>query len=110
MSMGNNILVKLNDVGFQHSGKWLVQGVSLTVKKGQIVTLIGPNGSGKSTLSKVLTGDPNYEILEGSIQFREKEISELDFIKVSKNYLEVGSATPLIKFEKENDFCILEKF
>ena len=30
-----------------------------------------------------------------------KEINELDFIKVSKNYLEVGSATPLIKFEKE---------
>ncbi|MDC2989803.1 xanthine dehydrogenase small subunit [Candidatus Pelagibacter sp.] len=30
-----------------------------------------------------------------------KEINELDFVKVSKNYLEVGSATPLIKFEKE---------
>ena len=30
-----------------------------------------------------------------------KEINELDFIKVSKNYLEVGAATPLIKFEKE---------
>jgi len=30
-----------------------------------------------------------------------KEIKELDFIKVNKNYLEVGAATPLIKFEKE---------
>ena len=30
-----------------------------------------------------------------------KEINELDFIKVSKNYLEVGAATPLIKFEKD---------
>ena len=30
-----------------------------------------------------------------------KEIKELDFIKVSKNYLEVGASTPLIKFEKE---------
>ena len=44
MSLNNNILVKLNDVGFQHSGKWLVQGVSLTVKKGQIVTLNGNYG------------------------------------------------------------------
>ena len=30
-----------------------------------------------------------------------KEIKELDFIKVNKNYLEVGASTPLIKFEKE---------
>ena len=56
MSLNNNILVKLNDVVFQHSGKWLVQGVSLTVKKGQIVTLIGPNGSGKSTTAKIALG------------------------------------------------------
>ena len=30
-----------------------------------------------------------------------KEIKELDFIKVNKNYMEIGSATPLIKFEDE---------
>ena len=30
-----------------------------------------------------------------------KEIKELDFIKVNKNYLEVGAATSLIKFEKK---------
>ena len=30
-----------------------------------------------------------------------KEVKELDFIKLSKNYLEIGAATPLIKFEDE---------
>ena len=30
-----------------------------------------------------------------------REVKELDFIKVSKNYLEIGAATPLIKFENE---------
>ena len=30
-----------------------------------------------------------------------KEVKELDFIKLSKNYLEIGAATPLIKFENE---------
>ena len=49
MSKENNILVKLNNVGLLRNQKWLVKGVSLTVEKGQIVTLIGPNGSGKST-------------------------------------------------------------
>ena len=54
--MGNNILVKLNNVGFQQNQKWLVQGVSLQVEKGKIVTLIGPNGSGKSTTAKIALG------------------------------------------------------
>ena len=30
-----------------------------------------------------------------------KEIKELDFIKINKNYIEVGAATSLIKFENE---------
>merc|ERR1712071_324071 len=38
----------------------------------------GPNGSGKSTLSKVLAGHPAYEVLEGEILFKGKDISTLD--------------------------------
>ena len=56
MSIENNILVKLNNVGFQQNQKWLVKGVSLQVEKGKIVTLIGPNGSGKSTTAKIALG------------------------------------------------------
>ena len=40
MSTENNILVKLNNVGLLRNQKWLVKGVSLTVERGQIVTLI----------------------------------------------------------------------
>ena len=56
MSKENNILVKLNNVGLLRNQKWLVKDVSLTVEKGQIVTLIGPNGSGKSTTAKIAIG------------------------------------------------------
>ncbi len=52
----HNILVKLNNVGFRHNHKWLVEGVSLTIEKGKIVTLIGPNGSGKTTTAKIALG------------------------------------------------------
>ena len=44
MSLNNNILIKLNNAGYRHKNKWLVQDVSLTIEKGKIVTLIGPNG------------------------------------------------------------------
>ena len=61
-----DILVKLNNVGFCQNKKWLVEGVSLEVKKGKIITLIGPNGSGKSTTAKIALGI--YKDIEGSVE------------------------------------------
>ena len=66
MSIENNILVKLNNVGFKQNQKWLVKGVSLQVAKGEIVTLIGPNGSGKSTTAKIALG--LFKNIEGEVQ------------------------------------------
>tara|TARA_B100000700_G_scaffold37731_1_gene37379 strand:+ start:399 stop:1145 length:747 start_codon:yes stop_codon:yes gene_type:complete len=66
MSFENKILVKLKDAGFRFNEKWLVQGVSLQVEKGKIVTLIGPNGSGKSTTAKIALGI--YKKIEGEVE------------------------------------------
>ena len=66
MSSNQNILVKLKDDGFKINDKWLVQGVSLQVEKGKIVTLIGPNGSGKSTTAKIALGI--YKKIEGAVE------------------------------------------
>ena len=54
MSSKNNLLVNLENAGVYKSPKWLIRGVSLEVKSGQIVTLIGPNGSGKTTTAKMV--------------------------------------------------------
>ncbi len=66
MSFENKILVKLKDAGFRFNEKWLVQGVSLRVEKGKIVTLIGPNGSGKSTTAKIALGI--YKKIDGEVE------------------------------------------
>ncbi len=38
------------------NGRWLIRDIDLSIKPGEIVSLIGPNGSGKSTVAKVLSG------------------------------------------------------
>jgi len=49
-------LITLSGVGVERGGRWLVRGIDLAIRRGEIVTLIGPNGSGKSTTAKVATG------------------------------------------------------
>ena len=41
--------------------------ISLSVQPGEVHVVMGPNGSGKSTLAQSLAGQPNYQIITGSI-------------------------------------------
>lgn len=49
-------IVKVSGAGVRRGDRWLVEGIDLSIRRGEIVTLIGPNGSGKSTTAKMVTG------------------------------------------------------
>ena len=55
----------------------ILNGVDLTVDRGEIHALMGPNGSGKSTLANVLMGHPDYQITAGEILFDGQDITEM---------------------------------
>lgn len=58
MTVANPVLIEAaltaTDLSFSTQGKTLLDGVSLSVRRGSVVGLIGHNGSGKSTLLKLL--------------------------------------------------------
>ena len=68
----NNLRVKVAD-----SNELILNGIDLSVKKGEIHAIMGPNGSGKSTFANVLVGKPDYEIVEGEIDFQSNIINDL---------------------------------
>lgn len=56
----------------------ILKGINLTVNPGEIHAVMGPNGSGKSTLASVLAGHPKFEVTRGSIEYRGKDLLEMD--------------------------------
>ena len=60
------------------AGKEILTGVDLTIKPGEVHCIMGPNGSGKSTLSQVLAGREDYEVLEGRVTYRGKDLFEME--------------------------------
>jgi Fe-S cluster assembly ATP-binding protein len=68
-----NLVVKLAD-----EDKTIIDGLSLTVKDGEVAAIMGPNGSGKSTLSYALAGRDGYEIVEGEALLDGENILEME--------------------------------
>lgn len=58
-------------------GKEILRGLDLEVKAGEVHAIMGPNGTGKSTLASVIAGKEGYEIVEGKVEYMNKDLLDL---------------------------------
>jgi Fe-S cluster assembly ATP-binding protein len=72
------IMLEIHELFAKVEGKQILNGLSLSIKPGEVHAIMGPNGSGKSTLGNVLTGRSGYEVISGDAKFNGKNLFDLE--------------------------------
>src|SRR6187455_3545802 len=70
-------MLNIKDLSARVEDKQILKGLNLEVKPGEVHAIMGPNGSGKSTLVQVLAGREGYEVTQGSVTFKGRDLLAL---------------------------------
>lgn len=70
-------MLEIKNLHVTVDGKEILKGINLDIGAGEVHAIMGPNGSGKSTLSYVLAGRDGYEVTEGSVHFKGKDLLDM---------------------------------
>jgi len=69
-----DIVLQIQDLHVSIAGKEVVSGVTLALRRSEVMVLLGQNGSGKTSLIMAIMGFPAYEVTRGDILFEGKSI------------------------------------
>ena len=67
-------LLEIKNLHANVAGTKILNGLNLTIQEGEVHAIMGPNGSGKSTLAHIIAGRESYEVTEGSVHYRGKDL------------------------------------
>jgi Fe-S cluster assembly ATP-binding protein len=70
-------MLEVKNLHVEIDGKNILNGLDLTVGKGEVHAIMGPNGSGKSTLAYVLAGKEDYVVTKGQVLLDGEDILAL---------------------------------
>lgn len=87
-------LLEISDLKVSVDSKLVVQGVSLSISKGEVHALMGPNGSGKSSLALALTGHPSYKA-GGKVKLDGKDLLSMSADKRAREGLMIAFQAPI---------------
>lgn len=71
------MLLNIKNLHASINGKEILKGVNLEVNKGEVHAIMGPNGTGKSTLASVIAGREVFDVTEGEILYKGKNLLDM---------------------------------
>jgi Fe-S cluster assembly ATP-binding protein len=71
------MLLSIKNLKVSINNKQILKGVNLEVRAGEVHAIMGPNGNGKSTLANVIAGSSAYDVTEGEIIYKGKNLFDL---------------------------------
>lgn len=70
-------MLSIKNLRVSINGKEILKGVNLEVRAGEVHAIMGPNGTGKSTLAAVIAGRDIFDVTEGEIIYKGKNLLEM---------------------------------
>ncbi|MGA3013446.1 MAG: Fe-S cluster assembly ATPase SufC, partial [Bacteroidales bacterium] len=77
------------------NGKEILKGIDIEVNKGEVHAIMGPNGTGKSTLASVIAGREVFEVTEGEITYKGKNLLKLPVEERAREGIFIGFQYPV---------------
>lgn len=71
-------MLQIKNLHASVEGNEILKGLDLNVKAGEVHAIMGPNGSGKSSLASVLAGREEFEVTEGEVTYKGKDLLDMD--------------------------------
>jgi Fe-S cluster assembly ATP-binding protein len=89
------MLLSIKNLHASINGKEILRGINLEVNKGEVHAIMGPNGTGKSTLASVIAGREVFEVTEGEITYKGKNLMKLPIEDRAREGIFIGFQYPV---------------
>lgn len=88
-------MLNINNLTVRVDNKEILHNFNLEINDNKIHAIMGPNGIGKSTICRVIMGDPNYKVINGTITYNGENLLKMDITERARKGIFLLNQNPI---------------